>query len=69
MISYQHAFEKEVFKEGTHHLKGYHGKVYLLEELEDVIAEFGYPRGYLGKEIHNFDKYIEVQIWEEVFWE
>ncbi|MBV7266417.1 hypothetical protein [Erythrobacter ani] len=51
-------------------LKPYHEKVFLLDELEDVVAEFGLPNGaeddeYDGYHKREFEKYIEVQLWSD----
>ncbi|MEM9092580.1 MAG: hypothetical protein AAGC93_28095 [Cyanobacteria bacterium P01_F01_bin.53] len=49
--------------------KPYHGKIFLLHELESFIAEYGMPcddtsRNYEHYWKGDFEKYIEFQIWE-----
>ena len=49
--------------------KPYHGKVFLLDELESVVAKYGLPADdtsldYDSYWIGDFEKYIEFQIWE-----
>jgi len=48
----------------------YHGRVFLLEELPELVAEYGLPSGevddfYEGYESRPFEKYIEVQLWSD----
>jgi hypothetical protein len=47
----------------------YHERVYRMEELKQVVAEFGQPADdedeYTGYERRPFEKYIEVQIWAD----
>ena len=50
--------------------KPYHGKIFLLHELESVIDKYGVPSddvslNYQGYWKGNFEKYIEFQIWED----
>lgn len=53
-----------------HEKKPYHGEVYLLDELEDVIREFGMPA---DPEMANFSEYhkgdleiyVEAQLWTD----
>ena len=50
--------------------KPYYGKVFLLHELESFIAKYGLPvddnsRNYQCYWEGDFEKYIEVQIWED----
>lgn len=50
--------------------KPYHGNVYFLHELTEVINKFGLPkddfsmeyRNYVGEE---FEKFIEIQVWDD----
>lgn len=49
--------------------KPYHGKVFLLHELESVIQKYGIPIDDISLNYQrywegNFEKYIEFQIWE-----
>ncbi len=48
----------------------YHERVFLLNELADVVAEFGIPDGakdetYVDYQNRKFEKYIEVQVWSD----
>ena len=48
----------------------YHGKVFLLDELESFVAEYGLPNddtslNYERYWLGSFEKYLEVQIWED----
>jgi len=48
----------------------YHGKVFLLHELQDVIDEFGMPEDiplldYSEYHKENLETYIEVQVWSD----
>ena len=50
--------------------KPYHGKVFLLHELESVVDKYGVPSDdasldYQGYWKGDFEKYIEFQIWED----
>ena len=50
--------------------KPYHGKVFLLHELENFIEEYGIPDNDASFNYErywegDFEKYIEVQIWED----
>jgi hypothetical protein len=51
--------------------RDYHGKVFLLDELEEVIGRHGLPADdpsepYEGYEQRPFEKYVEVQLWSDV---
>lgn len=52
-----------------HEARPYHGKVFRIEELEDVLARYGLPNDaddtYTGYEKRPFEKYIEVQVWAD----
>lgn len=63
-----------------HDHRPYHGRVYRLEELPDLVATYGLPPdeadppggsegvavdGYDGYERRPFEKYIEVQLWAD----
>ena len=54
------------FKDDEH--RDYHGKVFLLSELEDVVLKYGFPDALLenGKPMPPFEMYIEVQVWDEI---
>jgi hypothetical protein len=50
--------------------RDYHGKVFLLDELDDVIGKHGLPSDdpsgdYEGYEKRPFEKYVEVQLWSD----
>ena len=50
--------------------KPYHGKVFLLNELERFVARYGLPTddtslNYEKYWLGDFEKYIEVQVWED----
>ena len=50
--------------------KPYHGKVFLLQELEGVVSKYGMPEdkkppNYQSYWKGDFEKYIEFQIWED----
>jgi len=71
MVSYQlHQYyllkNNPHFKEHEH--REYHGKVFLLNELEQLISDYGIPKGALkdGKPVSPFEMYIEVQVWDEI---
>lgn len=54
----------------TSKTKPYHGKVFLLTELESVIAKYGLPAddtsaNYDSYWTRDFEKYIEFQVWED----
>ncbi len=45
----------------------YHGQVFFLDELPDLVAEFGLPDDgtgdYDGYAFREFEKFIEIQLW------
>ncbi|PZD75326.1 hypothetical protein C1752_00179 [Acaryochloris thomasi RCC1774] len=48
----------------------YHEKVYLLNELPEVVAKFGLPQDDFSMQYQNysneeFEKFIEVQVWDD----
>lgn len=50
--------------------RDYHGRVFLLDELEEVIGRYGLPADdpsdpYEGYEKRPFEKYVEVQLWSD----
>ena len=54
----------------SHEKKPYHGKVYFLDEIEDVIREFGMPddkplEDYTDYHKENLEIYIEAQLWTD----
>lgn len=50
----------------AHDRQAYHGRVFGLEEIEDVVAEFGMP-GHRWKVDPSMrhDRFIEVQVWDK----
>lgn len=51
-------------------LEPYHEQVFFLDELEEVVADYGLPDGsvddnYEGYYKRKFEKYIEVQVWSD----
>ena len=51
-------------------LRPYHERVFMLDDLEQVIASWGLPgydpaEGYDGYHLRTFEKYIEVQLWSD----
>lgn len=50
--------------------KPYHDRVFTLDELPDLIAQYGLPddeadENYQGYEFREFEKFIEVQVWSD----
>jgi hypothetical protein len=50
--------------------KRYHGKVFRLEHLDDLVREYGLPKDeaditYDGYQHRPFEKYVEVQVWTD----
>jgi hypothetical protein len=46
--------------------KPYHGRVFTLQEIEDVVAEFGMPGNRWATEPSmRHDKFLEVQVWDD----
>ncbi len=44
----------------------YHGKVFSLDEIRQVIAEFGMPGDrWQNDHSRRFDRFVEVQVWDE----
>jgi len=47
----------------------YHGHVYRLEQLPEIVAQYGLPDdrdlAYEGYQRRPFEKYIEVQVWSD----
>jgi hypothetical protein len=43
----------------------YHGHVFTLDEIEDVIATFGMPGAVQGQPSSHYDTFIEAQIWDD----
>jgi hypothetical protein len=53
-----------------HESRPYHGKVYTLDEIRDVVSEFGMPEGssasaYTEYHKENLEIYIEAQLWSD----
>lgn len=50
----------------THEGRPYHGRVFTLAEIRDVISAFGMPvRTELGASIGGHDRFVEVQLWDD----
>ena len=71
MVSYQlyqyHILQNNpYFKQEEH--RPYHGQIFLLNELEELVSKYGLPKALLqdGKPISPFEMYIEIQVWEEI---
>jgi hypothetical protein len=48
------------------HRKPYHGQVFTLEEIKDVVAAFGMPpKRSMTDSKGTFDTFIEVQVWDD----
>ena len=50
--------------------RDYHGNVYRIEELADLVDRYGLPHGaepttYEGHQFEDFEHYIEVQVWSD----
>jgi hypothetical protein len=43
----------------------YHGHVFTLEEIEEVVAAFGMPGAGHGRPASRYDTFIEAQIWDD----
>lgn len=48
----------------------YHGNVYRIEEIGDLIERYGLPHGakpdtYEGHQFEDFEHYVEVQVWSD----
>ena len=55
----------------SHEKKPYHGKVYFLDEIQDVIREFGMPEdrplsNYSEYHKEDLEIYVEAQLWTDV---
>jgi hypothetical protein len=45
--------------------KPYHGQVFTLDEIENVVSEYGIPGKVIDRAGSRYDTFIEVQIWDE----
>jgi hypothetical protein len=50
--------------------RDYHGKVFRIEELADLVARYGLleagpPDSYEGHQFRDFEHYVEVQVWDD----
>lgn len=43
----------------------YHGQVFTLDEIEDVVSEYGKPGAERDRSASRYDTFIEVQIWDD----
>jgi hypothetical protein len=53
-----------------YHPRPYHGKVFLLDQLPELVRRYGIPPdatpdNYTGYERRPFEQYIEVQLWSD----
>ena len=47
------------------HRKPYHGRVFTLPEIKDVVSQFGLPGAHWKTDTTmQYDKFIEVQVWD-----
>jgi hypothetical protein len=50
----------------VHHRKDYHGQVFTLDEIQDVIARHGMPADRWKIEPSmQYDKFVEMQVWDD----
>ncbi len=65
MISFQLAHESQL----SAYKKSCNGQVYTLQEIEEIINTFGMPNPAIWSkvELHQFDRYIEIQVWGDSF--
>lgn len=54
----------------AHVERPYHGRVFRMHELADVVGQYGLPLGdadedYEGYHRREFEKYIEIQVWSD----
>ena len=48
------------------HRKEYHGQVFTLHEIKDVVAKFGLPGDrWMTDPSMRYDRFIEVQVWDD----
>jgi hypothetical protein len=49
------------------HRQEYHGRVFTLQEIRDVVEKFGMPgeRWKIDDPLRRLDRFIEVQVWDE----
>ena len=47
--------------------RSYHGQVFTLPEIRDIVARFGMPDGgqNTAASISPFDRFVEVQVWDD----
>ena len=45
--------------------KPYRGQVYILEELPELVAQYGLPQLWNSEGRHGPDRYIEAQVWDD----
>ncbi len=43
----------------------YHGQVFTLDEIEDVVSEYGVPGEEGNPTASRYDTFIEVQVWDD----
>ena len=48
------------------HRQDYHGQVFRLEEIRDVVRRFGMPsERWTAEASRQYDRFIEIQVWDE----
>ena len=48
------------------HRKAYHGQLFTLQEIKDVVARFGMPgERWKSDPTMRYDKFVEVQVWDD----
>jgi hypothetical protein len=45
--------------------RAYHGQVYTLAEIGDVVRRYGFPDPNLSRNLRGADSFIEVQVWDD----
>ena len=45
--------------------KPHRGQVYMLEELPELIGQYGLPLEWNPDGMHGFDRYIEAKVWDD----
>jgi hypothetical protein len=49
----------------NHSDKPWHGQVFTLAEITQVVARYGFPDPTLSRELRGPDSFIEVQVWDD----
>lgn len=61
-FTYGDSFPAMRFQDG----KLYRGKVYIMEELFEVIKQYGIPQVWNSEGKFGPDRYIEAQVWDDM---